>query len=131
VTLAGVETVIGVDSYAAPGCVEAAHYRRTDAWAAFLDPYAAASADGADAGDAAPDGSVLADGGAEDALAAADLAPAPGVPIDGAESSAQGPAPARGCQAAPGAGTPAVTSLAASLALIGCGRTWHRRRRRR
>jgi secreted trypsin-like serine protease len=36
----GVETIIGVDSYTdTTGCVEPAHYRRTDLYTAFLDPF--------------------------------------------------------------------------------------------
>lgn len=41
VKIEGVETVIGVDSYAdTTGCIEAAHYRRTDAHAEFINTYA-------------------------------------------------------------------------------------------
>lgn len=41
VTIDGVETIAGVDSYTDTlGCLEPAHYRRTDAYAAFLAMYA-------------------------------------------------------------------------------------------
>ncbi len=41
VQLNGVETIIGEDSYTdVAGCVDAAHYRRTDLYMAFLDQYA-------------------------------------------------------------------------------------------
>jgi secreted trypsin-like serine protease len=40
VTVGGVETIIGVDSYTdTSGCTEASHYRRVDEYTAFLDPY--------------------------------------------------------------------------------------------
>ncbi len=38
--LDGIETIVGVDSYAdLAGCLEPAHYRRTDAYVEFLAPY--------------------------------------------------------------------------------------------
>jgi hypothetical protein len=41
VTLAGVETIIGEDSYTnTTGCIDPANYRRTDSYTAFLDAYA-------------------------------------------------------------------------------------------
>jgi secreted trypsin-like serine protease len=41
VVLDGVETIVGVDSYTElSGCLEPAHYRRTDVYTAFLDQYA-------------------------------------------------------------------------------------------
>lgn len=43
----GVQTVVGVDSYAElAGCLEPAHYRRLDVYAAFLDPFVPVSGDG-------------------------------------------------------------------------------------
>lgn len=44
VAIDGVETIIGVDSYTdLAGCLEPAHYRRTDTYATFLAPYLPAS----------------------------------------------------------------------------------------
>lgn len=41
VVMDGVETILGVDSYAeTKGCLEPAHYRRTDLYTSFIDPYA-------------------------------------------------------------------------------------------
>jgi secreted trypsin-like serine protease len=46
VTVGGVETIIGVDSYTdTSGCTEASHYRRVDEYTAFLDPYVPAVMD--------------------------------------------------------------------------------------
>jgi len=40
VMIDGVETIVGVDSYTeTSGCLEPAHYRRTDVYTAFLDQY--------------------------------------------------------------------------------------------
>jgi V8-like Glu-specific endopeptidase len=40
VALGGVDTVIGADSYTnTTGCVEASHYRRTDLYTGFIDPF--------------------------------------------------------------------------------------------
>ena len=40
ISIDGVETVVGVDSYSdLSGCLQPAHYRRTDVYAAFLAPY--------------------------------------------------------------------------------------------
>lgn len=61
--MAGVETIVGVDSYAdLKGCLEPAHYRRTDAYAAFLAPYLPSSGEGG-AGGAASSSSASGAGG--------------------------------------------------------------------
>ena len=57
VKIDGVETIVGVDSYAeTSGCLEAASYRRMDVYTAFLDQYAPPPAPPVDGG--------LGDGGA-------------------------------------------------------------------
>lgn len=65
IAIGGVETIIGVDSYADNGtCDRPAHFRRTDAYAAsFIDTYAPPPAAGPDAGTAGPDAG---DGGGDD-----------------------------------------------------------------
>jgi secreted trypsin-like serine protease len=51
VKIDGVETIVGVDSYAeTSGCLEAASYRRTDVYTAFLDQYAPPPAPPVDGG---------------------------------------------------------------------------------
>ncbi|MFT3770750.1 MAG: trypsin-like serine protease [Minicystis sp.] len=51
VKVGGVETILGVDSYTdTKGCLEPAHYRRTDLYTAFLDAYAPPPPPVADAG---------------------------------------------------------------------------------
>ncbi len=51
VKIDGVETIVGVDSYAeTSGCLEPANYRRTDVYTAFLDQYAPPPAPPADGG---------------------------------------------------------------------------------
>ncbi len=51
VTLGGVETIVGVDSYTdTSGCTEPAHYRRPDLYTAFLDLYAPPPSPPVDAG---------------------------------------------------------------------------------
>jgi len=67
VVLDGVESVVGVDSYSdLVGCIEPAHYRRTDVHAAFLNAYVQSSggAGGGGAAGAAGSGSGAGSGGA-------------------------------------------------------------------
>lgn len=65
VTIDGVETIVGVDSYAeTTGCLEPAHYRRPDRYTEFLDSYvppppamdAGAGGSGGDGGDGGESG---------------------------------------------------------------------------
>jgi hypothetical protein len=73
VTLDGVETIVGVDSYTeTSGCTQPANYRRPDLYTAFIDLYAPAppldaGADAAAPTDAGPDASEPTDGGADGA----------------------------------------------------------------
>lgn len=54
VVLDGVETIVGVDSYAdVEGCLEPAHYRRTDAYREFIEQYVPAPPSQGGAGGAA------------------------------------------------------------------------------
>lgn len=89
-TIDGVETIVGVDSYAdLAGCLEPAHYRRTDTYAAFLAPYlpptgeggassssttTASSGSGAGGGAATDDGGGCSAGGPPSSSAWAGLA---------------------------------------------------------
>lgn len=68
VILDGVETIVGVDSYAeTSGCLEPAHYRRTDVHAAFLDTYAPPpTPTPVDAGSGGAGGSSSGGGGGEE-----------------------------------------------------------------
>ena len=51
VTIDGVETILGVDSYTeTSGCIEPANYRRTDVFTTFLDTYAPPPAPPSDGG---------------------------------------------------------------------------------
>jgi len=95
VTIGGVETVIGADSYTdTTGCTEASHYRRTDVYADFIDPYLPPSPDllSTPPLDLSPDLSTFADLTSFADLTTPDL-----------RAPEQHPSPSSGgCQAAPG-----------------------------
>jgi hypothetical protein len=99
----GVEVIVGVDSYTeTKGCLEPAHYRRTDVYTGFLDTYAPPPAV-----DAGADASSGATGGASE------------------------PAPSSGCALAPGpsgGGAPLAAALLGFVALLRRGRGLRRAR---
>jgi len=61
VMVAGTETVIGVDSYSdTTGCIEPAHYQRTDVYQSFIDVYAPPDGAGGSGGGGGSGGSTTA-----------------------------------------------------------------------
>jgi secreted trypsin-like serine protease len=97
VTLGGVETIVGVDSYTeTTGCTEPANYRRPDLYTAFLDLYVSPPAE-----DAGADASTPADAG--------EGGGGGGAPVE--------PASKGGCSVAAGSGQGAGWAAAFVLAL--------------
>ncbi|MFO0617619.1 MAG: S1 family peptidase [Polyangiaceae bacterium] len=103
VSLGGVETIVGIDSYAdLAGCLEPAHYRRVDVYADFLAPFAPVSGEGGSGG--ATSSSSSSAGG----------------------SAADGDGDAGGCAVAVGARA-TTSTLALAAALLALGRRARRR----
>jgi hypothetical protein len=119
VMMGGVETVIGADSYTdTTGCTQPSHYRRTDLYTAFIDPYLPAPP---------PDLSAPPDLSTRD-LSARDLSGVPDLSSSDLSTRPDLSAPAvsssaGGCQAAPGS-----PSWPIAVTLLGCC-FWLSRRR--
>jgi hypothetical protein len=119
VKIEGTETIVGVDSYAeTTGCLEAASYRRTDVYTAFLDEYAPPPAPPVDGG--LGGGGAGGDGGAGGGGGGA------GGAGETVTSSSGGDEPsASGCSVS---GVPRGDRAASSLALLAVAALWRRRR---
>ncbi|APR78491.1 Vitamin K-dependent protein C [Minicystis rosea] len=79
----GIEIIVGVDSYTdTAGCLEPAHYRRTDVHAAFLDTYAPPAPPATDGG---VDAGVTADAGEPEVTEPSGCSV--GAPVAGGEAS--------------------------------------------
>jgi hypothetical protein len=111
VTIAGVETILGVDSYTeTSGCIEPANYRRTDVFTTFLDMYAPPPAPPNDGGMGGAGGGAAGAGGSAAATTSS----------GGNETSSGG-----GCAMSGGARGDLGASAAALLAAAAL---WRRRR---
>ncbi len=122
VKLDGVETIVGVDSYAeTSGCLEPASYRRTDVYTAFLDQYAPPPAPPADGGLGGGGASGSGSGG-EGGSGGSDSATSTATSSSGGSESSSG-----GCavSSAPWGDSGAVSAAA----LLAAAALWRRRRR--
>ena len=124
VSFAGVETVIGVDSYTdTTGCTEPAHYRRTDLYTSFIEQYAPPP----DAGTGADAGTGTDAGPAQDGGTEMDASPPGEAGGTGGSAVSPGPSSSGGCaiaaESAPGGG--GLSAIAIAIAAV------YRRRRAR
>jgi secreted trypsin-like serine protease len=119
VKIDGVETIVGVDSYTeTAGCLEAASYRRTDAYTAFLNEYA-------------PPPTPQVDGGLGGGGAGGDGGGGAGGSGGGGETATSS---SGGDESEPSSGGCAVSSVprgdraASSVGLLAAAALWRRRR---